>query len=146
MSVPALSLDCYRSEHQSELAIYEEVLKSYWNRCLTRSGQSELVFFLNYLFSIDCNDSSEICCYIMLIAKIFNKEQFIVNTVEPNYHILFEAAIEMNMFHDMHRLLTRFNGTHLEPLKETILQFYDILLSCSHYNLFLKEEVGLRYL
>ncbi|VUZ47207.1 unnamed protein product, partial [Hymenolepis diminuta] len=52
MPVPTLSLDCYRSEHQSELAIYEEVLKSYWNRCLTRSGQ-------NY------NDSSEICCYIM---------------------------------------------------------------------------------
>ncbi|VDL62280.1 unnamed protein product [Hymenolepis diminuta] len=76
----------------------------------------------------------------MLIAKILNKEQFVVNTVEPNYHILFEAAIEMNMFHDMHRLLTRFNGTHLEALKETILQFYDILLSCSHYNLFLKEE------
>nr|CUU00410.1 hypothetical transcript [Hymenolepis microstoma] len=127
MSISTLSPHCHISETHSEFAVYIEVLKSYWNRCLFNSNRQ-------------CNDSFEICNYIMLIAKILNQERFTFTTTEPSYHILFETAIEMNMFHKMHSFLTRFHGTDLEDLKGSILQFYDILMSCPHFKLFLKEE------
>lgn len=87
------------------------------------------------------DDSSEICCYIELLSKMLIDEQFVVRDVEPNYHALFETSIEMGMFYELYSLLANYHGDALESLKESVLLFYDSLINCPHYDLFLKEEV-----
>ncbi|KAM7540135.1 hypothetical protein Aperf_G00000038182 [Anoplocephala perfoliata] len=127
MSSTALSPQSTQIRQENELKTHIEVLKSYWKRCLIKSSQYG-------------GDNSEMCCYVMLIAKLLKKEQFAVTNAVPNYHILFESALELDMFYQICGLLTKYHGENLETLKETVLQFYDVLLSCPHYNLFLKEE------
>ena len=78
----------------------------------------------------------------MLIAKLLRNDKFVLRAEEEaDVHILFEIAIEMDMFNNMLNMLDRFSGERLDYLKEAFLQFFDSLFSCSCYDLFLKEEV-----
>ncbi|EUB57071.1 hypothetical protein EGR_08080 [Echinococcus granulosus] len=128
MSASSCGLGASREQQQQELKVHIEVLKSYWHRCLIKSSQS-------------VGDASEISCYILLIAKLLKKDKFITQLeAGSKVHILFETAIQMQLFDHMYELLGRFHGDNLESLKESYLQFYDILLSRSFCHLFLKEK------
>ncbi|KAL5111459.1 hypothetical protein TcWFU_001804 [Taenia crassiceps] len=128
MNASSCGLGALREHQQQELKVHIEVLKSYWNRCLIKSNQN-------------VGDASEISCYILLIAKLLKKDKFIMRLEgEPEIHILFETAIEMQLFDHMYELLGRFHGDNLEVLKASCLQFYDLLMSRSFCHLFLKDK------
>ncbi|VDM31520.1 unnamed protein product [Hydatigera taeniaeformis] len=130
MSSSLCGLSVVRENHyQQELKVHVEVLKSYWNRCLTKSNQNIC-------------DAFEISSYVLLIAELLKKEKFITRLEEGSeIHVLFETAIEMELFDNMCKLLRRFHGNNLELLKESYLHFYDILISRPFRHLFLKERV-----
>eukprot|EP00108_Taenia_solium_P003163 TsM_000374900 transcript=TsM_000374900 gene=TsM_000374900 len=128
MSVSSCGLGALREHQQQELRVHVEVLTSYWNRCVIKSNQN-------------VGDASEISCYILLIAKLLKKGMFIIRSEGGSeVHVLFETAIEMGLFDHMCEMLGRFHGDNLELLKETYLQFYDILISRPFCHLFLKEK------
>ena len=79
----------------------------------------------------------------MLIAKLLRNDKFAIRSEEgTNIHMLFENAIEIDLFNNMFKLLDRFHAEQLDLLKEAYLQFFDSLFSCSCYDLFLKPEVA----
>ncbi|VDD81678.1 unnamed protein product [Mesocestoides corti] len=72
---------------------------------------------------------------------MLQSEKFIVQSeLGKPIHALFDLAIEMKLFEQLNEMLGRFHGDKLETLKEACLQFYEDLITCPFYALFLKEE------
>ncbi|BHF57953.1 hypothetical protein SprV_0100090100 [Sparganum proliferum] len=107
---------------------YLEVFESYWIHCLQASTDGHL-------------NVTKLAVYVDLIGRLLTDGDLVILLESGQcVHLIFEAALKVDMFNQMYEWHEYCAGVVLEDLKVVYLRFYDSLISSSCFMYFIQKE------
>ncbi|KAL7063134.1 hypothetical protein AAHC03_01775 [Spirometra sp. Aus1] len=107
---------------------YLEVFESYWIHCQQASTDGHL-------------NVTKLAVYVDLIGRLLTDGDLVIQLETGQcVHLIFEAALKVDMFNQMYEWHENCAGVLLEDLKVVYLQFYDSLISSSCLPYFIQKE------